>query len=327
MRIKMRLLKLSILLWLPLAIHAQCIPALNAVTGTLSGCKPTGSGGAATPNYSQSFTAQTSVTINHALNSTAVLMSCYDGTTGNQVVPGIVDIVDVNNIAVTFTQAQTGKCVVNSTGGGSRPGGISAPGGSNGMIQYNNSNTLDGFQPAGDVSFSVPNFTVIGLNGTLLSSLATGPLWVTTTTGAITSASIANLLSVFTGVKDTTTFLRGDGSFAAPTINLTVGTGLQLVDNEISFAPGQLYYIPGSASLTFGTVATNACGEQSFTVTGAATNDVLLVGYPSGLNANLSAVTRVTAANTVTVRLCNPTGSGIAVTAGLTFSVAVGKSI
>lgn len=48
------------------------------------------------------------------------------------------------------------------------------PGGLNGQIQYNNSGTFGGFTPGGDLSFSVPNFTIVP-NAVTNSKINPGP--------------------------------------------------------------------------------------------------------------------------------------------------------
>lgn len=70
-----------------------------------------------TPNASQTFTAQTSVTIAHNLSSLNVIVQCYDSA-NRAIETNSVTVNDSNTVAVTFQAAQTGRCVVNGTGGG-----------------------------------------------------------------------------------------------------------------------------------------------------------------------------------------------------------------
>ena len=72
--------------------------------------------GASAPNYSQSFTAQTSVTLAHNLGTTNVMVQCYDAN-NHQVEFATFTITDLNDVAVTFFTPQTGRCVVNGFGG------------------------------------------------------------------------------------------------------------------------------------------------------------------------------------------------------------------
>ena len=72
--------------------------------------------GASAPNYSQSFTAQTSVSLTHRLGTSNVVAACYD-TGNNEVSYATFTVVDLNNVTVTFFTPQTGRCVVNGFGG------------------------------------------------------------------------------------------------------------------------------------------------------------------------------------------------------------------
>ncbi len=69
--------------------------------------------------YSQSFTTQTSVTLTHNLGTTVVIVQCYDNSTPRVNVEwDTLTLTDANNITVTFTNAQSGICYVNSQSGG-----------------------------------------------------------------------------------------------------------------------------------------------------------------------------------------------------------------
>ena len=64
-------------------------------------------------NFSQTFTNQTSVTIVHNLNTTAVITACYDNGSPPQFIDwNTLQITDANDVTVTFTNSQSGKCVV-----------------------------------------------------------------------------------------------------------------------------------------------------------------------------------------------------------------------
>lgn len=83
--------------------------------GTISG------GGA--PNYSQSFTNQTSVTLTHNANTTNVLVSCYNSS-DVAIIPQSVTVASANSVVVTFGSSTSGRCVVNSSGGGGGSGTV-----------------------------------------------------------------------------------------------------------------------------------------------------------------------------------------------------------
>src|SRR5437868_1355332 len=68
--------------------------------------------GASAPNYSQAFTAQTSVLLTHNLGTSNVVVECFDA--GNAQVEYATDtVVDSNDVTVTFFAPQSGRCVVN----------------------------------------------------------------------------------------------------------------------------------------------------------------------------------------------------------------------
>jgi hypothetical protein len=53
------------------------------------------------------------------------------------------------------------------------------------------------------------------------------------------------------------------------------------------------------------------CNDTTVAVTGAVVGDPVVLGPPSNLTADISVFGYVSAANTVTIRSCNPTGSNI----------------
>lgn len=143
------------------------------------------------PNFQQSFTSATSVTLNHNLNSTGVVFTCFDNSTPPLwILPKSVAMTNSNTLTVTFASSQSGSCVVNANGGGTTP-----------------------------------------------------------------------------------TFLSA------------------------------------SSSLSFAAISQAACAQLTFTLTGANAGDVVAPGWPPALESGLAGSMIVTAANTVTVRLCNLSGA------------------
>ncbi len=152
-------------------------------------------GGAACggPNYQQSFTSATSVTLTHNLNSTGIVFACFDASTPPLwILPKSVAMTNANTLTVTFASAQSGSCVVNASGASTSP-----------------------------------------------------------------------------------TFLMG------------------------------------SASLTFAPIAQAACAQSTFTLTGANPGDTVAPGWPATLATGLTGTMNVSAANTVTVQLCNLSGAAL----------------
>ena len=67
-------------------------------------------------NYSLSFTSQSAVTVAHNLNTVNVLVQCYDtGSTALEY--SSMTVTNANQVVVNFLSPQSGRCVVNGTGG------------------------------------------------------------------------------------------------------------------------------------------------------------------------------------------------------------------
>lgn len=69
--------------------------------------------------------------------------------------------------------------------------------------------------------------------------------------------------------------------------------------------------LAGSATLDFPSIAANGSQSLTITVTGAVSGDAAIASPPATLNANLSFVAYVSAADTVTIRIHNNTGGAI----------------
>lgn len=100
--------------------------------------------GAGAENFSLDFTNATVVNLDHNLGTQSVLVGCTDPA-GQAVIPDLVQVVDGNRVMVSFAVAQSGRCVVNATGGGSGgSGAVSSVFGRTGAVTAQ----------AGDYSFS-----------------------------------------------------------------------------------------------------------------------------------------------------------------------------
>jgi hypothetical protein len=82
-----------------------------------------------------------------------------------------------------------------------------------------------GFSAGGDLSGTSTSQTVVGINGTALSGLATGLLKNTHTTGVPSIATSSDVISLFSGTCSSSTELRGDGSCGVPAAGIAVSTG------------------------------------------------------------------------------------------------------
>lgn len=85
---------------------------------------------------------------------------------------------------------------------------------------------------------------------------------------------------------------------------LTLPLQLHLVWPEAAVA-GHDSHLRASASLDFPNVVAGGQQELAIAVQGAATGDYVVFAAPAGLEAQLSPSARVSAANTVTIRVCN----------------------
>lgn len=84
------------------------------------------------------------------------------------------------------------------------------------------------------------------------------------------------------------------------------------VDNiEINNGTAIDGHVSNTATLDFGSTASGACSELTITVAGAVANDTVTLGPPAAIEAGLTWSGFVSAADTVTVRVCNPTGGAI----------------
>lgn len=115
----------------------------------------------------------------------------------------------------------------------------------------------------------------------------------------------------------------GSGTIAAGFgVLATTVSGATTVSIDTATVPT---FLTASAVINFAAIAAAACGEQTITLTGAAAGDTVATGWPGALEAGLSGSSRVAAANTVTLRLCNVTGAAID-PASATFRVTVLRS-
>lgn len=101
------------------------------------------------------------------------------------------------------------------------------------------------------------------------------------------------------------------------TKTVTAGSGIMTVESAgqttISVDPAVVpAYAAATATLNFGSIPATACSaDLTFAVAGAAIGDSLAPGWPGALEPGLTGTMRVSAANTVAVRLCNLSGSAI----------------
>lgn len=130
------------------------------------------------PNYQQSFTSATSVTLTHNLNSTGIVFACFDTSTPPLwILPKSATLTNANTLTVTFASAQSGSCVVNASGASASPtflmGSASLSFGSIAQAACAQSTfTLTGANPGDTIAPGWPATLAAGLTGTMSVSSA-----------------------------------------------------------------------------------------------------------------------------------------------------------
>lgn len=273
-------------------------------TGATGATGPAGPAGAA--NVTGSMTSATTVTVNHACGTAAVMAAFYDSS-GGKVSPATDGKTDNDNYYATFSPALTGTYTVNCSGG---PG--SGGGGAVSSV----------FGRTGAVTAAANDYAFTDISGTLAVNKGG--------TGATTAAAARmNLLPSYTsnggkcvavnsGATDVEYVTCGTGG------SYTQGAGISISGGVISADPATVpTRITGTASLTMSTF-TNSCEEGTITVSGAATGDEVMIGAPNGIGAGLLWSAYVSSTNTVTLRVCRINGT--ATLSGATFRATIIRS-
>jgi hypothetical protein len=96
---------------------------------------------------------------------------------------------------------------------------------------------------------------------------------------------------------------------AAPTTNFT---NVAVASLKTGGGTPITKIVKGTVAIDPASVAANAVADQTFTLTGAVVGDTLILNPPSGINAGLAVLEYyVSAANQITIRFHNTTGSPI----------------
>ena len=275
-----------------------CDQTTNDVTITFSGGNTAGrvvlirggGGGTGASNYTLSFTSQTSVTLAHNTGNKTVITQCFRSSDDKAIQPDDIQNGTVNNTTVTFASATTGYCNVSS-------GGVSGGGGGG-------SGTGDVVGPSSASLDELPLFNNVDGKHIGRSNTKTGIPYltngvVTTVTGTGTDCVKVNGTSGSCGSG-------GSGG------SITLGNGLTDANGPVEInqntVPSKIYFV---GALNFGSIAQSTCLEATINVPGAAIGDDVSPGWPHTLEAGFVGVMRVTAANTVTVRLCKITSGTV----------------
>lgn len=151
-----------------------------------------GSGGIG--KFSETFTSQTSVSVNHSLNDTQVLIQVYDSL-NEQITPDKIDIIDANNILVEFATSTTGTIIVH--------GGVATvPDGGVATFLHNQTSALSTWTVTHNLNDSNPVIEVYDSTGNPIEPQSiniTNNNEFTVTFGSAITGSVRVLAGKFTG--------------------------------------------------------------------------------------------------------------------------------
>jgi hypothetical protein len=302
-------------------------------------------------NYVASVTGQTVVSINgttHRLGTANLSVECYDnGSPSARVEPDRIVVDPVTfNVSIYFASAQTGSCAITGSGGvtssGASGAGMASQLGDLGLVLtsptvltagLNCSNATPCNTRLGNTVVSVTNSSTITL------SAGSGTLYLyVDASGALVAGHNLTLAcaGVCGAVSAVTTFPAGsiplytwtatngfwdisggsDKRAFLSTRSLGGGTGIVALDTgtqtvvavDSATVPT---YIAVAAVIDFASIAAGACAESTVSLPGASAGDSVAPGWPAGMESGLIGTMRISASNTVAIRVCNLSGSTV----------------
>jgi hypothetical protein len=302
-------------------------------------------------NYVAAVNGQTVVTVNgttHRLGTVNLNVECYDSASpAARVEPDRIVVAPITfNVSIYFASAQMGTCTITGSGGVSSSGasgaGMASQLGDLGPVLtsptvltagLNCSNATPCNARLGNTVYSVTNSSTI----TLTAGSGTVYLYVDAS-GALVAGHNLTLTcaGVCGAVSGVTTFPPGsiplytwtatsgvwdtsggtDKRAFLSTRSLGSGTGIVALDTgtqtvvavDSATVPS---YLTAAAVIDFGSIAAGGCAESSISLPGSSAGDSVAPGWPAGLESGLMGMMRVSASNTVAVRVCNLSGSGL----------------
>ena len=304
-----------------------------------------------TSNYLATFTAQTVVTISgatHLLGTANLSVECYDSASpAAQVEPDRIVVEPVSfNVNIYFVSAQTGSCLITGSGGvtssGASGAGMASQLGDLGLVLtsptvltagLNCSNATPCNTRLGNTVYSVTNSSTITVSagtGTLYlyvdasGALAAGHNLTLTCAGVCGAVSgvtsfPAGAIPLFTWTATNGLWDINGGSDKRAflsTRSLGSGTGIMALDTgtqtvvavDSATVPT---YLTVATVLDFASIAPGACADSTLALPGASAGDSVAPGWPAGLESGLIGLMRVSASNTVAVRVCNLSGTTV----------------
>lgn len=281
------------------AEEATCamFDASGNLVSTGHACGVTGLG----TTFTQSFSNVSSLTLNHGLGSKNVVVACYDAS-DRLVNVNSIRVPTLQQAEVTFTTPQSGRCVVQGAGGMEVSGPVNSVFGRQGEVSA----------AVGDYSFAmIAGVAGLAQGGTNQSTWTAGRCVQVSADGTrLESAGEA----CGTGTNSVTT---GPG---------LLGSGTEADPLRVNPATVPSFLNGGATLNDWGTIGAQACVQKSFALAGAVTNDAVIPRWPAGLPADLTGIIFVPGADTIAVRVCNPTAAGVALANGHVFGATILRS-
>ena len=324
----------------------------------------TAQGGIVTPNYSKPFTSVTTLSISgaeHLLNTSNLVVTCYDASTPARMIEPDSLTVDPTtyNVIVTFAQPQSGRCVVN----GNSISGSGAAGASGAQFVSQLLDMAASLNPTSttltigagcstatpcNVRFGNAVYALTSPVAATLGSGATGTAFIYV--GSDGSVNVGSNMSVacsgcnaINGVVSYPvntiplyTWAATNGIWTTAGIDkrallstkiLGVSTGLSTVDTGSQTTMGidttvVPTYVSASGSLNFGTINNGACStEMTFSAPRAVAGDGVAPGWPASLPAGVLGRMRIVSNGTAGVQVCNFSGAAVSVNANFQLTV------
>ncbi len=245
----------------PASATADHLAVFNGTTGKL--VKDGGAVPGTIANYSQTFTSATSVVLVHSLNTTAVIVQCFSSDASPVNIEwNTLTINDANNVTVTFTNAQSGKCVLTGNLASSSTFSISTTCGvSGGPITA--AGTITGIETPNAQTGTT--YAILNADCGKLVTLSNGSAIAVSIAqagsgGNFASGWFADVQNTGVGtvtVTPTTSTINGGA-----TLTLLTGQGVRIVSN------GTNYLIAGSIG--------NGSTVQNITINNSTTNNIKL---------------------------------------------------
>jgi len=298
----------------------------------------TGASCGGVPNYGQSFSSAASVTMDHNLNASDLLVQCYDASNTAIGFNSFV-IENANRATVTFVSPQSGRCVLNASSSAGTLAAVTNLSGSLTIDQpvFGNSGSdvkvgsktgtgneivvsqlpviaspyitdlsnmqhdHNGTAAGGQLGISAIRSTALSGNGGTLA----------TTVGPMVAGNCAQIDAggnITAAAAPCGTGTGGGGSVISGPGLTGAGTTSSPLSIDVNTVPTRL---TGTSTLDFASINGSACSELAISLPGATTGDEVFIGAPADIDPGFVWSGYVSAGNTVTVRLCKVTAGSV----------------